>query len=209
MRYEAIEKNDDALRIRLRDLASVHVRYGLPRLHVLLRREGWLVNRKRVYRLYKEERLDLRRKKRKKQACQPRGVQPPAQAPLECWSMDFMTDALACGRRFRVLTLVDHFSRVSPAIEVDFSLTGQRVVEVLDRVALSYGPPERIQVDNGPEFISKALDAWAYRNGVRLVFSRPGRASRPTMRTSNRSTASSERSVWTSTGLPAWRRRVG
>lgn len=88
MRYEAVEKNDDALRIRLRDLASVYVRYGLPRLYILLRREGWLVNRKKVYRIYKEERLDLRTKKRKKQVSQPRGVQAPAEAPGERWSME-------------------------------------------------------------------------------------------------------------------------
>jgi putative transposase len=162
-RYEAVEKNDDALRIRLRDLASVYVRYGMPRLYVLLRREGWIVNHKRVYRLYKEEGLDLRTKKRKKQVSQPRGVQAPAEAPRERWSMDFMSDALACGRRFRVLTLVDHFklmdssAAVSPAIEVDHSLTGRRVAEVLDRVAPVYGLPKLIQVDNGPEFISKAL----------------------------------------------------
>lgn len=96
MRYEAVEKNDDALRIRLRDLASVYVRYGMPRLHVLLRREGWIVNHKRVYRLYKEEGLDLRTKKRKKQVSQPRGVQAPAEAPRERWSMDFISDALVC-----------------------------------------------------------------------------------------------------------------
>ena len=174
-----------------------------------LRREGWLVNHKRVYRLYKEEGLDLRRKTRKKRVSQPRGVQPPAKAPLERWSMDFMADALACGRRFRVLTLVDHFSRVSPAIEVVFSLTGQRVSEVLGRLAISYGLPKLIQVDNGPEFISKALDAWAYRNAVKLSFSRPGKPTDNAYIESFNGKVSSEPSVWISTGLLRWRRPGG
>jgi putative transposase len=89
--------------------------------------------------------------------------------------MDFVSDSLSNGQRFRALTLVDNFSRVSPAIEVDFSLTGTRVVEVLQRVASSYGLPKIIKVDNGPELISKALDEWAYRQGVKLDFSRPGK----------------------------------
>jgi len=89
--------------------------------------------------------------------------------------MDFLTDRLADGRRFRVLTLVDHVSRVSPAIAVDISISGDRVTEVLEAAARVYGLPQRICVDNGPEFISKALDAWAYRRGVALAFSRPGK----------------------------------
>ena len=98
---------------------------------------------------------------------------PAATAPNERWSMDFVTDRLFDGRRFRMLTLVDHFSRVSPAIEVDVSLTGQRVVAVLDRLAQVQQVPMEICVDNGPEFISRALDEWAHRNGVKLTFSRP------------------------------------
>jgi putative transposase len=100
---------------------------------------------------------------------------PAAERPQEHWSLDFLTDSLADGRRFRVLTLVDNVSRVSPAIEADFSLTGERVVAVLERLEQTVGVPERLAIDNGPEFISKALDAWAYRHGVRLEFSRPGK----------------------------------
>jgi putative transposase len=164
-----------ALRMRLRDLAAARVRYGYRRLHVLLQREGWQVNHKRVYRLYRQEGLALRRRCRRKRASPVRVMQHRAQAPNERWSMDFVSDTLATGQRFRALTLVDNFSRVSPAIEVDFSLTGRRVVAVLDQLKATYGIPKRLGVDNGPEFISKALDAWAHSNGVQLEFSRPGK----------------------------------
>ena len=174
-RYRSVARDQAALRIRLRDLAAARVRYGYRRLHVLLRREGWRVNHKRVYRLYREEGLGIRAKRRRKRVSGPRVLPPPAQRPQERWSLDFLADSLADGRRFRVLTIVDNVSRVSPAIEVGTSLTGERVVATLERLQQTVGRPERIAVDNGPEFVSKALDAWAYRNGVRLEFSRPGK----------------------------------
>jgi putative transposase len=174
-RYRSQAADQTALRIRLRDLAATRVRYGYRRLHILLRREGWRINHKRVYRLYREEGLGIRVKRRKKLASVPRVLPPPAQRPQERWSLDFLADGLADGRRFRVLTIVDNVSRVSPAIEVGHSLTGERVVAVLERLKRTAGTPERIAIDNGPEFISKALDAWAYRNGVQLEFSRPGK----------------------------------
>jgi putative transposase len=160
--------------MRLRDLAAARVRYGYRRLHVLLRREGWRVNHKRVYRLYRLEGLGLRRKLRRKRVSPVRVVLPAATQPNERWSMDFMTDQLQDGRRFRVLTLVDNVTRESPAMEVGQSLTGQRVVTLLERVKATHGLPQRIAVDNGPEFISRVVDAWAHRNGVQLEFSRPG-----------------------------------
>jgi putative transposase len=174
-RYRSQAADQTALRLRLRDLAATRVRYGYRRLHILLRREGWRINHKRVYRLYREEGLGIRVKRRKKLASVPRVLPPPAQRPQERWSLDFLADGLADGRRFRVLTIVDNVSRVSPAIEVGHSLTGERVVAVLERLKRTAGTPERIAIDNGPEFISKALDAWAYRNGVQLEFSRPGK----------------------------------
>lgn len=172
--YQSRAKDQTALKIRLRDLAASRVRYGYRRLHVLLRREGWQINHKRVYRIYRQEGLSLRLKCAKKRVSVARVPLSAVKAPNEQWSMDFMTDALADGRRFRVLTLVDNFSRVSPALEADFSLTGQRVVAVLDALAVHASKPKVLQVDNGPEFISKALDAWAHQNGVHLAFSRPG-----------------------------------
>jgi putative transposase len=173
--YQSQAKDQTALKIRLRDLAASRVRYGYRRLHVLLQREGWKINHKRVYRIYCQEGLSLRLKRAKKRVSVARVSSPPANAPNERWSMDFMADALADGRRFRVLTLVDNFSRVSPALEVDFSLSGEKVVAVLDRLAAAGSKPNILHVDNGPEFISKVLDAWAYKNGVHLEFSRPGK----------------------------------
>jgi len=161
--------------MRIRELAASRVRYGYRRLHILLLREGWQINHKRVYRLYRQEGLSLRLKSKKKRTSEARILMPVATAPNQVWSMDFMADRLADGRQFRLLTLVDNFSRVSPAIEVDFSLTGKRVVEVLERLKRTHGLPQAIKVDNGSEFISKALDQWAYRNGIRLEFSRPGK----------------------------------
>jgi len=163
------------LRVRLKDLAGARVRYGYRRLHVLLKREGWQINHKRVYRLYKLEGLSLRLKTKKKRVSAPRVPSPAPTAPNDCWSMDFVADRLLDGRAIRMLTLVDNFSRVSPAIEVDFSLTGKRVVEVLERLKVTHGLPTTIKVDQGSEFISKAMDEWAYRNHMKLDFSRPGK----------------------------------
>jgi putative transposase len=174
-RYQSQAKDQTPLRQRLRELAAVRVRYGYRRLHVLLRREGWRVNHKRIYRLYREEGLSIRIKQRKKRVSLPRVTPPPAERPNERWSIDFLTDSLVDGRRFRAMTIVDNVSRVSPAIEVDSSLKGEHVVAVLERLKETVGLPKRIAVDNGPEFISKALDAWAYRNQVTLEFSRLGK----------------------------------
>jgi putative transposase len=174
-RYRSQAADQTALRLRLRDLAATRVRYGYRRLHVLLRREGWRVNHKRIYRLYREEGLGIRVKRRKKLASAPRVLPPQPTRPLERWSLDFLSDSLVDGRRFRVLTRVDNVSRVSPAMAVGTSLTGERVVTLLEGLRSTVGVPQRIAIDNGPEFISKALDAWAYRNGVQLEFSRPGK----------------------------------
>ncbi len=174
LRYRSTARDQTALRMRLRDLAAARVRYGYRRLHVLLRREGWHVNHKRVYRLYRLEGVGLRLKQRRKRVSSVRVVPPQATKPNERWAMDFMTDSLYDGRRFRVLTLVDTVTRECPAIEVGQSLTGQRVVTVLNRLRVARGLPNVIAVDNGPEFISKALDAWAHEHGVQLAFSRPG-----------------------------------
>jgi putative transposase len=174
-RYRSLARDQGALRIRLRDLAAARVRYGYRRLHILLRREGWVVNHKRVFRLYRLEGLGLQRRRKPKRVSAGRLPHPPAERAGERWSLDFVSDRLADGRSFRVLTLVDNVSRVSPALEADFSLSGARVVQVLDRAVPRWGRPQRVAVDNGPEFISKALDAWAYRHGVQLEFNRPGK----------------------------------
>jgi len=141
----------------------------------MLRREGWVVNKKRVHRIYREEGLTVRLTRRRKRASHLRMVPPQASQLNERWSMDFVADTLLDGRRFRALTVVDNWSRHSPLIEVDFALTGAKVVTALERVAKHRGYPKMITVDNGSEFASKALDAWAYAHGVKLDFIRPGK----------------------------------
>ncbi len=175
VRYQSRARDQTPIRMRLRDLAATRVRYGYRRLHVLLRREGWKVNHKRIWRLYKEEGLEVRTKKRRKRVSALRVVLPAATYPNERWSMDFMADSLHDGRRFRVLTLVDHFSRVSPAIEVGSSIPGRRVVAVLEKVGRTHGLPQVITTDNGTEFTCRDVDEWAHRNGVKLDFIRPGK----------------------------------
>ena len=174
-RYQAIPKNDEKIRSRLRELAEQRRKFGAPRLHTMLLREGYLINHKRTERLYREEGLSLRLKKRKKRTSHLRVVLDRAERVNQHWSMDFVSDNLFSGRRFRVLTVVDDFSKECPVLEVDHSLTGQRVARVLDRIALMHDLPEVITVDNGPEFISKALDLWGFENNVKFRFIQPGK----------------------------------
>jgi putative transposase len=175
-RYRSMADEQAALRMRLRDLAQARVSYGYRRLHVLLQRENWQVNHKRVYRLYKQEGLIMRprRPRRHVSACR-RVERPTAGRANESWSMDFMSDELYNGQRIKLLTLVDNFTRESLAVEVDGRIGGHGVVEVLRRVAAERGLPEKIRLDNGPEFTSRILDQWAYLNGVELDFIRPGK----------------------------------
>ena len=174
-RYEAKRGNDDELRTRMRELAGERKRFGSPRLHIMLKREGLVVNHKRTERIYREEGLGLRRKRRRKGTAGARVIIPAPERPNQKWSMDFVSDSTVTGRRFRALTIVDDYSRECPAIEVDTSLGGVRVVSVLERLAETRGLPEVITVDNGPEFAGKALDEWAYRRGIKLNFIRPGK----------------------------------
>jgi len=174
--YRSVADEQAALRIRLRDWAQARVSYGYRRLHVLLQREGWKVNHKRVYRLYRVEGLGMRPKKPRRHVTACRRIERAvAEEPNDSWSMDFMSDELFDGRRIRLLTIVDNFTRESLAIEVAERIGGQRVVEVLMRLGEERSLPRIIRVDNGPEFISKRLDQWAYLNGVELDFSRPGK----------------------------------
>lgn len=164
-----------ALVARLRELAAVKRRYRYRRLHVLLRREGFAVNRKRVQMLYREAGLTVRRRKRKRMGPVERHPLPKPVAANISWSMDFVSDGLADGRRVRCLTIVDDCTRECLAIEVDTSLTGKRVVAVLERLIEQRSAPQSITVDHGPEFEGQTLDAWAYQHDIRLAFIRPGK----------------------------------
>ena len=174
-RYRSRRTDRSELVVRLRELAAARPRFGYRRLHVLLRREGTAVNRKLVYRLYKQEGLAVRRRKRRKLRAERPAPPPPATQPNERWAMDFVHDYLGDGRRLRTLNVVDTFTRECLAIEVDTSLPGARVTRALDAILWAYGVPRVITVDNGPEFISRALDRWAYQHGVTLHFIQPGK----------------------------------
>ncbi len=173
--YRSRAKDLSALKMRLRDIALTRVRFGYRRLTILLKREGWEVGKRRVYRLYRELGLEMRSKKRRKLASQQRGLVEKAHRPNQRWSMDFVTERLENGRYFRVLTVVDQYTRESPALEPAHSLTAAKVVDVLEEIAAQRGYPESITVDNGTEFSSRIMDGWAYKRGVKLDFIRPGK----------------------------------
>jgi putative transposase len=170
------QRGDQApLRSRLRELAAARPRFGYRRLHILLQREGWKVNHKRVHRLYCAEELAVRIRRRVKRASHSRVALAQARATNERWSMDFVADRLDDRRAFRILTVVDQFSRECVLLEAAFSLTGASVAVALERSVIKRGAPRSITVDNGSEFYSHAMDSWAYRNGVQLDFIRPGK----------------------------------
>ena len=175
-RYQSQRDPQTELRMRLRELAGSRVRYGYRRLTVLLRREGWVVNAKRVYRLYHEEGLEVHTKKRSKRAAHARVPLPEAARPNQRWSMDFVSDRLTDGRRwFRILTAVDQYRRECLCIHADRSQSGEKVVEHMRRLTAMRGVPESITTDNGSEFAGQAMDVWAHQAGVKLDFIRPGR----------------------------------
>jgi putative transposase len=164
------------LRMKIRQYAEAHVKYGYLRIHVLLQREGIRIGKNRVYRLYCLEGLNLRRKySRRKRVSEPRVELPRESRPNESWAMDFVSDQLFDGRRFRSLSLIDSYTRECLAIHVDQTIRGSDVVNTLETLKRERGVPDSIRVDNGPEFISKDLDLWAYQEGVKLQFSRPGK----------------------------------
>jgi len=173
-RYEARPDRNAELRGDLVKLARQKPRYGYRRLHVLLERRGYEVNVKRVYRLYLEEGLSVRRKKRKR-LVRDRAVEPRLTGPNQEWAMDFVTDGLATGRMVRILTVVDAYTRECVALEADFSLGSGRVTRVLERAIAERGRPENLRSDNGPEFTSRRMVGWAEDWKVGLINIEPGK----------------------------------
>lgn len=175
VRYRRREQDDTALVERLRELARQRPRFGYRRLHALLRREGQLVNHKRIYRLYRVAELAVPRRKRKRLAT-GRGLQAMiGSMPNEHWSLDFMSDTLSSGRRLRTLSVLDTCTREALGIVVDTSLPSQAVTRLLDRVIQTRQRPQRITLDNGPELTSIWFDQWADRNGIQLDYIDPGK----------------------------------
>ena len=155
-RYQVKVKDEQRLRLRLKELASQYPRYGYLLLHNLLKAEGLVINKKRTYRLYTEENLQVRTKKRKK-LTRPRVVMDTPLSSNERWSMDFVSDQLSNGRRFRVLNIVDDFSREMIGQLVSVSISGQQVARFLNELIEQRGKPKNLVCDNGPEFTSKAM----------------------------------------------------
>lgn len=177
VRYRSVRPPETALRQRMHELADRHRRFGHPRLHVLLRREGFGANHKKTHRIYVEERLQVRkRKKRRRSAIMWRPLVLPSR-PNQRWSMDFMSDQLSSGRRIRLFNVIDDFTRQCLAIVVDVSINGQRVARELTRLIDLYGRPEFIVCDNGTEYTSLVMFDWAQRSGVGLQFIQPGKPS--------------------------------
>ena len=174
-RYAKQRGEDKELRVRLRFWAARRPRWGYRFLHWQLGQDGFVVNRKKVLRLYREEGLRIRRRRRKHVASAPREKLDAPTRANERWSMDFVSDELADGRALRVLNVVDEFTRECLGNEVDRSLPAERVTALLDRIAKERGLPKTIVMDNGPEFVSKELHRWAYRNHVTLHFIDPGK----------------------------------
>lgn len=173
-RYRSRRPEQAEVRERLRAHAEARPRWGYRRLHVLLRREGIAINLKRTYRLYREERLMVRKRKRRRLVVVRRPIEATTRLN-ERWSMDYMSDSFASGRRYRILNVVDDCSHESLASEVDTSLPAVRVIQVLEQLEIERGLPRRIVLDNGSEFRSQKLDEWAYRRHVQLDFIEPGK----------------------------------
>jgi putative transposase len=159
----------------MREIAETKRRYGYPRIYVRLRREGWRVNHKKVERLYREEGLSLRRRRRKKATAIPRVTLLTPTRPGVCYAMDFVHDRLATGRRFKCFKMTDPCSKDVPVIEVDASIGGDRVCRILDHLFVGRPLAEGLIQDNGPEFTGHALDAWAFQRGITLHFIQPGK----------------------------------
>jgi putative transposase len=175
-RYQSCKDARPALRTRMRELAQTRVRYGCRRLHVLLRREGWRLERNQACRIYVQEKLQLRSKlPRRRKMTVVRNQRIVPRAANKAWSMDFVADQLADGTKIRALTVIDVYTREALAIEVGRRMRGEDVVGVLNRLAVNRPAPGYLFVDNGSEFSGRALDLWAYHHKARIDFSRPGR----------------------------------
>lgn len=175
MRYQSVRPVPTALLDKLKALASKYPRRGYRHLHRVLRRTGVRVNHKRVYRLYSVEGLAVRTKRRRRLAAGPRAPIPLPTGPGQRWSMDFVSDVTMAGKRFRIFTLIDDFSRKSIATVVGTSFSGVRLARLFDSLGGIHGRPQVLVSDNGTEFTSKALDTWSAENGVTMHFIQPGK----------------------------------
>jgi len=175
MRYRSCRADDGDLRSRLRELAQQRRRFGYRRLHILLRRDGITINRKKTQRLYREEGLTVRRRRGRRRAVGARAPAPVLALPNQRWSLDFVHDQLATGRRFRVLNIVDDITRECLRAVVDTSISGRRVVRELADLVVERGTPKMIVSDNGTELTSNAVLSWSGEAKIEWHYIAPGR----------------------------------
>ena len=173
--YPSKPRDDTEIRRRLRELAHKHKRYGCPRLHVMLKREGYDINHKRIERLYREEKLKIRKKKRVKRPQRGKFKMPEVKRINHVWATDFIHDSLVNGRKLKNMPVLDLFGRRCLRIETAFSIGSMRVIDIMERLIAIYGQPEILLTDNAPEFISKAYRAWADKRGIKLCYIDPGK----------------------------------
>lgn len=175
-RYRRKDKPGNNLVKRVRELAVENPRFGYRRIHALLKREGWAVNQKRVYRLWKQESLSLPKRLERKPRAKPLiGIQPKAEKVNQVWTYDFVFDQSLSGKSLKMLTLMDEYTRECLAVEVGVSIKSERVKQILQKVCATKGKPELIRSDNGSEFIGKAVNEWLAKNGIKPLFIEPGK----------------------------------
>ncbi|GIL18885.1 MAG: transposase [Oligoflexia bacterium] len=171
--YKPRTKNDEPIRKRISELIDIHRRFGLPRLHYLLKREGLVQNEKRTKRIYRAMGIQIQnRKRRTKQGAVVRMPRPKPVAPNEVWSFDFVSDRTESGRRLKILTVVDDFTKRCPGLLTEFSITSNRMIQFFDELGEK---PKRLRCDNGPEMTSKDFLDWAYRNKIEIEYIQPGK----------------------------------
>jgi putative transposase len=175
VRYRSSRPDDAAILTRLRELAAIRRQFGYRRLHVLLRQEGTVMNHKRLRRLYREERLQVRRRGGRKRALGTRAPMTMPQAPNQRWSLDFLSDSFTDGRRFRILAVVDDFTRECLCLVADTSLSGARVARELDLVIAERGKPFTCVSNNGTELTSMAILRWSQERGIEWHYTAPGK----------------------------------
>ena len=171
--YKPRIRNDEPIKKRIAELIEIHRRFGLPRLHYLLKREGVVQNLKRTRRIYREMGIQIKnRKRRTKQGAVVRVPRPKPTAANEVWSFDFVSDRIENGRRLKILTIVDDFTKRSPGLLTDFSITSTKMIQFFDELGEK---PKRLRCDNGPEMTSKDFLDWAYRSKIEIEYIQPGK----------------------------------
>lgn len=174
-RYKSRKKPDEAICQRIKEIAFERTRFGYRRIHHALKREGVKINHKKLFRIYRELGIKVKKRGNRKRCTGPRKPKIVAKSVNQVWSLDFMSDRLACGRRFRLLNVIDEFTRESLLMTIDTSISGSRVVRELEKLVAERGRPEQVISDNGTEFTSNSVLDWAAKESVEWHYISPGK----------------------------------